>query len=228
VTSPKIKAAAVQPAHLSPAIFDALKVVAPNSIGSAKITDAGVMAVDLAPGVVGSSAIVDGSITASDLAAGLSDGAAAGPTLRSLGTGAQQAAAGNDARLSDTRTPTGTAGGGLSGTYPSPTLAPGSVGSSQVVDGSLRLADTVVRATNISWPPFFSVPAYSCFQTGLTGFANLAGDTLMVIDDAGMPSGLVSQNIREPGSPDAAVRVCNLTGVALVPAGTSAFIQMRP
>lgn len=37
-----------------------------------------------------------------------------------LGTGANQAAAGNDARLSDARTPTGTAGGGLHGTYPDP------------------------------------------------------------------------------------------------------------
>ena len=34
------------------------------------------------------------------------DGTAATPTLRTLGTAATQAAAGNDARLSDTRTPT--------------------------------------------------------------------------------------------------------------------------
>ena len=41
------------------------------------------------------------------------------PSLRTLGEGAQQAAAGNDARLSNSRTPSGTAGGGLSGASPS-------------------------------------------------------------------------------------------------------------
>jgi hypothetical protein len=51
------------------------------------------------------------------------DGDAADPTMRRLGTGASDAAAGDDARLSDARAPRGAAGGVLSGTYPNPGFA---------------------------------------------------------------------------------------------------------
>jgi hypothetical protein len=227
VTSPKIKADAVRPAHLDPQMFDALKTIPPNSIGSTKITDAGVMAVDIAPGAIGSSAILGGSITASDMAA---DGAAASPTLRSLGTGAQQAAAGNDARLSNSRTPTGAAGGSLAGTYPNPTLAAGSVGSSQVVDASLLLADWAVSVTPFAWPAF-SVPGFSCFPVqvgGIPSLANLAGDVFLLGDEIGMPQGLVSQPMRQAGGTDATFRICNVTAGPLTTAGTSVLILVRP
>lgn len=45
------------------------------------------------------------SIVHGDIAAANKDGVAGTPSMRTLGTGAQQAAAGNDARLSDQRTP---------------------------------------------------------------------------------------------------------------------------
>jgi len=51
------------------------------------------------PTVVRSGQILDGSLTDVDVAAANKDGTAATPSLRTLGTGALQAAAGNDARL---------------------------------------------------------------------------------------------------------------------------------
>jgi hypothetical protein len=50
---------------------------------------------------VNSSKVNDNSLTAADIATANKDGTAATPSLRTLGTGSQQAAAGNDPRFSD-------------------------------------------------------------------------------------------------------------------------------
>lgn len=55
---------------------------------------------------VTSAKIADGTILHGDIAAANKDGLAGTPSMRTLGTGAQQAAAGNDSRLSNARTPT--------------------------------------------------------------------------------------------------------------------------
>jgi hypothetical protein len=97
----------------------------------------------LGPGSVDSSTVTAGGIGAAELSSALVG--SFGASLRTLGTGALQAASGSDPRLSDPRTPTGAASGGLAGSYPSPTIAAGAV-TAAGLGGDARLWASVSAA----------------------------------------------------------------------------------
>ena len=132
--------------------------VAPDSITQTELAANSVGNSELQDNAVSAAEIADGQITwwkaATDLKP--SQGAGAGSeTLRALGTGAGNAAAGNDARFTDQRVPTDNSVNAakiVDGTVGNAELADGSVTSNKIANlnvGVSQLADNSVNAAKI-------------------------------------------------------------------------------
>ena len=183
--------------------------------------------------------LASGAVSSSDITPSLLDGDPAVPTLRSLGTGPDQAAAGNDPRLSDSRTPSGTAGGSLTGTYPAPGIANGAIGTDQLADGSvtnakvsagsLTLSDFAIWTFN-STQPAGSIAAGDCLGTDVSGTSVTVapGDLLMGwIDDT--DAGLTFNPLIVTHANAADIEFCNDSGSnETFPALNYTVIAVRP
>jgi hypothetical protein len=132
--------------------------IATDAVGAAQISAGAVGTSELADGsVTGGAAgagvkIAAGTITDANVAAANKDGAAGTASLRTLGTGAQQAVSGTDARLSDQRVPT-------DNSVNAAKIVDGSVGTAELADGSVtggtagagvKIAALTITNANIS------------------------------------------------------------------------------
>ncbi|MBI3258552.1 MAG: hypothetical protein HYZ54_03590, partial [Ignavibacteriae bacterium] len=129
ITTPKIADAAITTSKLTD-----------NSVSTIKVLDGAIISSKLADASVSTAKVIDGSITASKVSP---LGANSGQALTFNGTNVEWGSP----------SPSGAAGGDLTGNYPNPSIASGSITTSKLADGSIttsKLADGSVSTPKIS------------------------------------------------------------------------------
>jgi phage-related tail fiber protein len=139
------------------------------------------------------------------------------PTTLS-GYGITDAVGSSDSRLTDSRTPSGSAGGSLSGTYPNPSITTNAVGSTQIASGAVTYAKLNSDVKNLSFNTVSIGPNYTFVLTDadnvLVLFANSSTITATVPlnSSVAFPVGCQIQILRTGSS---TVQVIGDTGVTV-------------
>lgn len=153
---------------------------------------------------------------------------------RNIGTTAGTAAAGDDSRLTDSRTPTGVASGDLTGTYPSPTLAARAVtwAKAQAISTARILGRKTAGSGDVEELTGTDVaailPTFGASQRGLVPAAAASPDSSKFLNEAGAftspPGGGGVQVKRAGGSPLPSRSFLDAYGLSVVDDGTNVRI----
>jgi hypothetical protein len=152
-----------------------------NDVRSRHIKNGEVKAADVANNAISSAKVADNSLTGSDVNSSLTGADVTDDSLK----GADIDEATLELSGVPAGPPTGPAGGGLTGTYPNPTIASNAVNSARVTDGSLTGADIENR----------SIDGGEIAQATLSAF-HMVGDSLTAnsLADNSVGSGELATN----------------------------------
>lgn len=156
---------------------------------------------------------VDGWVT--------SNATAGTPSLRQLGTGSTDACAGDDSRLSNARTPTGAAGGDLSGNYANPTVSQSSVAfamNSTISPASLSADQNDYNPTGLSTAN--TIRLTSSVAVSITGLQGGAAGRVVLIHNANSSGGSNITLKTEDSGSSAANRFVFIANIVLEPSGS--------
>jgi hypothetical protein len=159
-----------------------------------------------------------------DIATANKDGTAGTPSLRTLGTGSQQAMPGD---ATPGGPPTGSAGGHLTGTYPNPSIAGNAVDSGKVADHSLTTADYSVAAGTVL-DGGLTIAAQACDLSTATVTGVLSTDKIALTAPSNNPDKIVYFAQADANPDKVEVRRCNIgTADVVVPAGNVQYVVFR-
>jgi hypothetical protein len=155
--------------------------------------------------------------------ANATNAATANNALSLGGVTASQYVLTTDTRLSNSRTPSGTAGGSLAGSYPNPTIASNAVRGAQIADGSLGMHDLFVfTGSGYAVGSNLVINANSCTSASinLTNIFDVNEDDVVIVSMKGKPPGLVmtpyTLNSNDNTNNLMVFEMCNVTASNLV------------